>query len=298
MRILILGGNGMLGHRLLIDLSQKHSVKVTLRQNQSIYQKFNLFNDKNAFFGVDLFSEGSLESIFDEFKPEVVLNAAAIVKQRSEAKEYIPSIKLNSLFPHQLASLCSSHNARLICFSTDCVFSGEKGLYTEADMPDPVDLYGQTKLLGEVTNEKSCLTLRTSIFGLELSNKKSLIEWFLAQQGEIKGFSNAIYSGISTLEMARLIEFIISEKTDLSGLWHVSSQSISKLQLLLMLSDKLDRKDITIKQDDSFKCDRSLDSSRFVHSTGYQAPNWNDMLDELVCLIKLRKQESKDDVSR
>ena len=288
----------MLGHRLLIDLSQKHSVKVTLRQSQSFYQQFDLFNDENAFFGVDLFSEGSLEPIFDEFKPEVVLNAAAIVKQRSEAKEYIPSIKLNALFPHQLALLCHRHNARLICFSTDCVFSGEKGLYIEADIPDPVDLYGQTKLLGEVTNEENCLTLRTSIFGLELSNKKSLIEWFLAQQGEIKGFSSAIYSGISTLEMARLIDFIISEKADLSGLWHVSSQPISKLQLLLMLSDKLDCQDIVIKQDDSFTCDRSLDSSKFIHSTGYQAPNWNDMLDELVCLIKLRKQESKYYVSR
>jgi dTDP-4-dehydrorhamnose reductase len=171
--------------------------------------------------------------------------------------------------------------------STDCVFSGSKGMYLETDFEDAADLYGRSKLLGEVDTPHS-ITLRTSIIGLELSRKKSLIEWFLAQRGSIKGYSKVIYSGFTTIEMARIIEMLLLEQPTLSGVWHVASAPISKFDLLVELATILNRSDIEIEQDDTFVCDRSLDASQFGHATGYHAPNWHQMLGELAEQIQER----------
>jgi dTDP-4-dehydrorhamnose reductase len=279
-RILILGGDGMLGHRLLRGLAARHEVRVTLRRAMTYYAPFGLFTAGNAIDGVEATQFETVERALDVFAPKAVVNAVGIVKQRAAAKDAIASIEVNSLFPHRLALTCASRGARLVHLSTDCVFSGRKGTYTEADTPDAADLYGRSKLLGEL-DEPHCLTLRTSIIGLELVRDASLVEWYLAQRGTIRGFDRAIYSGFTTAEMTRIIERLLVRHGDLSGVWHVASAPISKYSLLSQLTAMLRRTDIVVERDDSVICDRSLDGSRFAARTGYRAPPWEAMLTEL-----------------
>lgn len=280
MRILILGGDGMLGHQLLVYFQKNHEVRVTLRQSFGAYQKYYLFNSANSYFDVDIRYDKDLFKVLLDFKPEVVLNAIGVIKQRQMDNIAIPNIEINALFPHRLADMCKTVSARMVHFSTDCVFSGLTGNYNESYQPDAKDFYGKTKYLGEVY-EKHCITLRSSVIGLELAHKASLIEWFLAQKGKIKGFRKAIYSGLTTKEMCRAIEHILIHYPELSGVWHVASHSINKYELLSMLSQKINRKDILIEPDDSFVCDRSLNGEAFSKLTGYQPPDWDTMLNEL-----------------
>jgi dTDP-4-dehydrorhamnose reductase len=280
MRILILGGDGMLGHQLLKSLAFRHDVKVTLRQDLGGYVHHGLFTEANAYTGIDVRSLERLSEVIADFHPEAVINAVGIVKQRSTAKESIPSLEINSLLPHRLAVLCKATGARLIHMSTDCIFSGKKGNYQESDPSDAEDLYGKTKYLGEV-HEANSLTLRTSIIGRELSRHTSLLDWFLAQTGMIKGFTNAIYTGFTTLEMSRIIEKMLLEYPDASGVYHVSSDPINKYELLLLIREKL-RLDIEIIPDGAFCCDRSLDSSRFRSEFNYTPPTWPAMIEELL----------------
>ena len=279
MRILILGGDGMLGHQLFKHLSKEHEVKVTLRQNLSAYEKFNLFFPENTFAGIDIRFTDQLLEVFREFQPQVIVNAVGIIKQRSSSKESIPSLEINSLFPHRLAILCNNIGTRMIHLSTDCVFSGKRGNYREDDPSDAIDLYGKSKYLGEV-NEHHYVTLRTSMIGRELSRKKSLLEWFLAQEGTIKGFKKAIFSGFSTQELSRIIEMILKEYPTTSGIYHVSSEPISKYDLLSLIKDRL-QLPIKIIPDKTFVCDRSLDSSRFRKDFNYYPPTWEKMVEEL-----------------
>ena len=186
MRILILGGDGMLGHQLLKYLRLRHNVKVTLRQSLTAYGQYGLFDIENSFSGIDVRSLERLIEVMADFRPEAVINAVGIVKQRPDAKEIIPSLEINALLPHRLAVLCKGIGARLIHLSTDCIFSGGKGSYLESDPSDAEDLYGKTKYLGEV-HEANNLTLRTSIIGRELSRHTSLLDWFLAQTDTVKG---------------------------------------------------------------------------------------------------------------
>lgn len=279
MRILILGGDGMLGHQLLTYLRPRHDVKVTLRQDILAYSHYGLFDDKNVFAGIDVRSLERLVEVVADFRPEAVINAVGIVKQRASAKESIPSLEINALLPHRLAVLCKGICARLIHLSTDCVFSGKKGNYLESDPSDAGDLYGKTKYLGEV-HEANCLTLRTSIIGRELSRHTSLFDWFLAQSGTVKGFTKAIYTGFTTLEMSRIIEKMLLEYPEASGVYQVSSDPINKYELLLLIREKLGL-DIEIIPDDTFCCDRSLDSSRFRREFNYIPPTWACMIEEL-----------------
>lgn len=285
MRILILGGDGMLGHQLLKSWQSTHDVHVTLRKNLAAYEAFGLFHKSNSSPEIDVRDLAGIAAVMKAFQPEAVVNAVGIVKQRAESHDAIPSLEVNSLLPHRLSVLCGERGARLIHVSTDCVFSGSKGKYTEDDPADAYDLYGRSKLLGEVTDPHT-ITLRTSIIGSELFRKSGLIEWFLKQQGTIKGFDKAIYSGFTTLEMARIMEKILLVHPKLSGLWHVASQPISKYELLQMVSAKLGRTNIEIERDTTFVCDRSLNGSRFNQATGYEPPSWETMLDELARQIK------------
>ncbi|MGI9227415.1 MAG: dTDP-4-dehydrorhamnose reductase family protein [Gammaproteobacteria bacterium] len=287
-KILILGGDGMLGHQLLEYFNSRYSVWVTLRSDTSKYRSYANFNSKNALFEVEASICEGFEKIIADIKPDVVINCVGIVRQRKEAEDAVESIKINSLLPHQLSVVCAKNNARLIHVSTDCVFSGKEGSYVESDIPDATDIYGRSKLLGEVTTGNS-ITLRTSIIGLELSRKQGLIEWFLAQRGTIKGYSNAIFTGFTTRELAFILEVLITQHPGLSGLWHVSSNPISKYQLLTDLAMKLNRKDIEIIEDKEFQCDRSLDGSKFTLATGYIPPSWDEMLDKLAAQIKNQK---------
>ena len=289
MRILILGGDGMLGHQLLKSYLNQHEVFITLHNDQSKYESCNFFNSNNSLYEVEASNKSQIKKIFSNLKPDVVINCIGIVKQRKEAEDAIKSIKINALLPHQLSLLCLENNSRLIQISTDCVFSGEKGNYSEDDVPDATDLYGKTKLLGEISAPHS-VTIRTSIIGLELSRKQGLIEWFLTQKGTIKGYDNAIFTGFTTLELASIIESLITQHTDLSGLWHVSSNPISKYQLLCNLAKKLNRQDIEIIKDEEFRCDRSLNGSKFISATGYTPPSWDKMLDTLADQIINRKK--------
>ncbi|MDR1012571.1 MAG: SDR family oxidoreductase [Coxiellaceae bacterium] len=287
MRILILGGDGMLGHQLFLHLRENHEVKVTLKKNLSLYSNIDLFDYENSYFGVDALNHFDLIKIFSDFMPEIVINAIGIIKQRCASDNVYLSLQINSLLPHRLLVLCKLIKSKLIHFSTDCVFSGLKGNYTEEDLPDAQDVYGRTKILGEVV-EGNCLTLRVSIVGLELFNKRSLIEWFLQQRGEISGFANAIYTGISNIEIARIIEHILVFYPKLCGLFHIASEKISKYDLLCRLYKALNKKNIKIRSNDKMFCDRSLVDKKFHDIVDYKILGWNDMLSELAMLIKKR----------
>jgi len=279
MRILILGGDGMLGHQLLKHFSSRHDTRVTLRRPLAEYAAFGLFDARNAYDGIELSRSEASARVIEEWQPEFVINAAGIVKQRPTAKEIIPSLEINALLPHRLAILCGAIGGRLVHVSTDCVFSGRKGNYGEADPADAEDLYGRTKLLGEV-HEPNCVTLRTSMIGPELSRKTGLLEWFLVQQKTIRGYRNAIFSGFTTLELARVIEMLLTHFPKASGLYHVSSTPISKFDLLTLIKQRLGL-GVQITPYDDFRCDRSLDSSRFRSEFGYRPPGWPAMVDEL-----------------
>ena len=281
----------MLGHQLVESWQDGHEVWATLRQDRSAYGGLPGLPAERTLCGVDVRRLGDVVDVVALVRPDAVVNAVGIVKQRPVAKEAIPSLEVNALFPHRLAQVCAASGARLVHLGTDCVFSGRKGGYVEQDEPDPVDLYGRTKLLGEL-HDARCLTLRTSIIGLELGRKGSLVEWFLAQRGRIKGFRRALYSGLTTREMARAISHLLAKEGALSGLWHLSSDPISKYDLLAGLSQRLGRTDVEIVPDDSFTCDRSLDGSALRGRSTYRVPSWDAMLDELADDV-LRRERNR-----
>jgi dTDP-4-dehydrorhamnose reductase len=237
--------------------------------------------------GVDVLAPGAIEALLDRVRPEAVVNAVGLVKQRPEAEDTIAVIETNALLPHRLAAACTRRGARLVHFSTDCVFSGERGRYSEEDRPDPVDTYGRTKLLGEVGAPH--LTLRSSIIGLELGRAQGLVEWFLASRGRIRGYRRALWSGLTTAEMARLVGRLLVDHRSLAGLWHVAAEPIDKHALLTRLARELGRDDVAIEPVDEPSCDRSLDGSAFAAATGYRAPSWDEMLRELAQEIRARR---------
>ena len=284
MKLLILGGEGMLGHKAFQVLGKRFDVWVTFREREPLWQQHPIYAELNrtqTVGGVDAMDLASVKHALDLVRPDAVLNCIGIIKQRDEAKAAIPAIAVNALFPHQLADLCQAVGARLIHISTDCVFSGQRGNYAESDAPDPADLYGRSKLLGEL-DRRGALTLRTSMIGWELKHRLGLIEWFAAQRGRtIKGYRRAIYSGLTTAVLAALIGDLIETQPRLEGLYHVASEPIDKHTLLVRLRDALDWRDVDIEADDEFKCDRSLDGSRFEQETGWRAPGWDAMIQGL-----------------
>lgn len=287
MRILIIGGDGMLGHRLFQSWRGRHEVTPTLRRERGAYPTLPADLAEAARYGIDLASLETLAELLVELRPELVVNAAGLVKQRAESHEALPSLQINSLFPHRLAQLCRLGGARMVHLSTDCVFSGRKGNYTEEDLPDPPDLYGRSKLLGEV-EAPGCLTLRTSMIGLELGRRSSLVEWFLAQRGPIRGFTRARFSGFITSELARAIEHLVTQPDPVEGRWHLAMAPISKYDLLQGLKARLGLA-LEIERDETFTCDRSLDASALYARTTYRPPSWEASLDELAAEIRDRE---------
>jgi dTDP-4-dehydrorhamnose reductase len=280
-RVLILGGGGMLGHRMWQDLKNRLDVYITVRDDFSEIKAFGIFNRDRTFHNVNVLDFKNLEKKTEELRPDVIINCIGIVKQISEAHDAIKSIEINSLFPHRLEKLCARIDSRLIHISTDCVFSGKKGNYNESDIPDPTDLYGRTKLLGEV-DEGNVLTLRTSLIGRELRTKHGLLEWFLSQDGKIvKGYTKAIFSGFPTLVFSRILTDIIMKHKQLRGVYHVSSYPISKFDLLRLIKKTMNL-NIEITPEDDFCCDRSLDSSRFSRECSYAPLSWEAMIQEMV----------------
>ena len=270
----------MLGHQLWRQLHSHHEVWVTLRQPLDKYQPYGLFEAERTITNVDVSNDDVIAQVFRRVRPEAVINCVGIIKQLREAADPLVSIAINSLLPHRLARHCALSGARLIHISTDCVFSGRKGKYTESNASDAEDLYGRSKFLGEVHGPQA-VTLRTSIIGRELETKSGLIDWFLSQRGRmIKGYRRAIYTGFTTLELARIIERILMRHPEIHGLWQVSAEPITKYELLKLARDAFQWEG-EIVPDDTLVCDRSLDSTRFRAATGYLPPGWTKMLAEL-----------------
>jgi len=280
-RLLVLGGSGMLGHRIWLHLQARYDTWVTLRRPKEAFREFGLFAEAKVIEGLAASDFASLEECISSVRPNVVINCIGIVKQIKEAADPIPSITINSLLPHQVARICERMGARLIHFSTDCVFSGRRGRYKEDDTADAVDLYGRTKYLGEIRDRPSAITLRTSIVGKEIDSAHGLIEWFLRQEGKrVRGFKKAIFTGLTTNEMARVVEMLIEQQPAASGLWHVASEPISKFDLLTLVKQRL-KLAVEMEEDCEFDCDRSLDGERFNKTFGYRPPGWPNMIDEM-----------------
>jgi len=277
-RILIVGAAGMLGHVLLSELSERDGMEVlgTVRTVEGLGRWFPADLLARIRGGVEAERFDTVRRALDATRPDLVVNCIGIVKQRSDARDPVISIRTNSLFPHLLARACTEAGARMIHIGTDCVFSGGRGGYREGDRPDPVDLYGRTKLLGEVETAGT-VTLRTSLIGHELSARQGLVEWFLAQEGAVKGFARAVFSGFPTVEMARIVAERVVPNEGLTGIYHVSSAPIAKYDLLRLVAEEYGVR-IGIDREEEFACNRSLDSSRFRESTGYEPPSWPELV--------------------
>jgi dTDP-4-dehydrorhamnose reductase len=270
----------MLGHQLWRGLHAQHDTWVTLRRPVADFAVHNLFDEAKAIQFDDINDDTALERALGQAKPEAVINCVGLIKQRDEASDEALTLRVNAEFPHRLAKRCGEAGARLIHFSTDCIFAGTKGNYTESDPSDAADLYGQSKHQGEVADAHS-VTLRTSVIGHELGTNLALLDWFLSQRGQaISGFTKAIYSGFTTLEMARIVDRILTQHPALSGVWHVASEPISKFALLQLCREKLGWEGV-IEPNDEFVCDRSLNADRFNQATGYTPPSWEAMISEL-----------------
>lgn len=280
-KVLILGATGMLGHTLFSMLSGRpeFAVFAAARGTKDPARWFPPGLLQRIRGGVDAERFDTVVRVLEEIRPDVVVNCIGVVKQLPLAKDPIAAITVNTLFPHRLARACGEAGIRMIHISTDCVFSGGKGNYFESDLPDATDLYGRTKLLGEVDTPR-CVTLRTSIIGHELSGRHGLVEWFLAQEESVRGFARAVFSGFPTVELSGIVAERVIPNEGLTGLYHVSSAPISKYELLRLVMERYGKR-IRIERDEAFVCDRSLDSTRFREATGYQPPPWPVMVSRM-----------------
>ena len=280
-KILVLGVTGMAGHVIFMQMSEKTDLDVyaTARKSNDLSQWFSKKLIKNILTGVDADNFDTFAEAFKIIKPDIVINCIGLIKQLPIASDPSSAIGINALLPHRIAALCDSANSRMIHISTDCVFDGSKGSYKEEDPSDAKDLYGRSKFLGEVEYPHS-ITLRTSMIGHELKGKLSLIEWFFAQKTKVRGFVNAIYSGLPTVELAKIIIDYVIPNSDLKGVYHVSSEPISKYDLLKLVVQKYEKK-IQIEKYNDFYKNLSLDSSAFYHVTGYKSPSWPKLIEKM-----------------
>ncbi|OHB72118.1 MAG: hypothetical protein A2W23_00395 [Planctomycetes bacterium RBG_16_43_13] len=283
MKILVLGGEGMLGHKMFQTLLARYpdtACTIFTSLSEPFYRKIDLFHKGKVVDKIDAMNLPVLGEKLRDLRPEFIVNCIGIVKQREETKAAIPSITLNSLLPHRLSEFAMEWCGRVIHFSTDCVFSGNRGNYTEEDPVDAEDLYGKSKYLGEVSTENA-LTLRTSIIGRELAHFKSLLEWFLGQKGKtVRGFKRVIYSGVTTNYMAQLVSNLISDHPNLSGLYQVTGHAISKYDLLCMLREAF-KLDVEIVPDEQEVSNRSMIGEKFFRATGCRTPNWQVLVAKL-----------------
>jgi dTDP-4-dehydrorhamnose reductase len=273
MNVLVLGASGMLGNAVFRYFSGDAGFRTlgTIRQ-QGAAQSFEPELRSRLLPGVDVLNHDHLVRAFEAAKPDVVVNCIGLIKQLDNVNDPLEALPINALLPHRIARLCAVSNARMIHVSTDCVFAGTRGNYREDDLPDATDLYGRSKLLGEV-DYPHAITLRTSIIGHEFGRASALIDWFLSQTGSIKGFRKAIYSGVPTVELARIMKDFVLPNRELRGVYHVAAAPIAKFDLLTLVA-KIYGKSIEIVPYDQFQIDRSLDAERFRKATGYVAPEW------------------------
>jgi dTDP-4-dehydrorhamnose reductase len=278
MKVLVLGVTGMLGSTLFREFSADSNFQVwgTLR-NPAGRKYFSEVNQFGLLSHIDVLNTDDLVSVLEQVRPDVVVNCVGLIKQLAEAKDPLTVLPINAMFPHRLAKLCALADARLVHISTDCVFSGRKGMYVEQDVSDAEDLYGKSKYIGELHDAPHVITLRTSIIGHELDSSESLLDWFLSQKGSTKGYVKAIFSGLPTIELTRVIKEYVIPMPELNGLYHVSTVPIDKLSLLKLVAGAY-QKEIEIVSDDRIRIDRSLDSTRFQQTTGYVPPSWPELV--------------------
>jgi dTDP-4-dehydrorhamnose reductase len=277
-RILITGGGGMLGHKLWQLLPEKFPDSyVTIRKPKTYYDRCGLFNGSNVLESIDLRDPGQLKAILKEIRPTVIVNCAGVTLRSKEAQDRISNIAVNALLPHLLAEWCAENGARLIHFSTVCVFDGRLGNYDENSPPDARDLYGTTKMLGDV--QMPCvLTLRSSFIGREIFGGTELLEWFLAQKGKrVNGYRKALFTGLTTNHLAEVAGEMIEKFPDLNGLYNVSSETVSKYELLNLMKAAY-KIDVAIEPDDIFQCRRNLNGNKFIKATGFKCPSWRQMM--------------------
>lgn len=282
-KILVLGGTGMLGHQLAREMNERFEVAVTTRGSASAWDDHPVLGPFERLGEVRVECLDSVLDALGRVEPDVVINAVGLIKQDPRGDDPLAAIEINAAFPHRLACLCRLSGTHLVHIGTDCVFSGRRGGYTEDDLPDPPDLYGRTKLLGEVGGP-GCLTLRTSLVGRELRNSREprgLVEWFLSQEcGAVRGYTQAVFSGFVTRTFARCLAELLTERPDLEGVWHMAAEPIAKYDLLLRLRDAFGL-DVEIEPDDRVVIDRSLDASKLRTETGFEPPSWDDMIQDL-----------------
>lgn len=278
MRILVLGASGMLGNAMIRVLSEKADWQVygTVRAENS-KRFFNEGITGRLISGIDVERADSLTQAFIRTRPDVVINCVGLVKQLADADDPLQAIPINALLPHRLAGLCELSGARLVHMSTDCVFAGDKGGYRESDPSDARDIYGRSKFLGEVAYPHT-ITLRTSVIGHELQSAHGLVGWFLSQQGRCDGYTRAVFSGLPTVVLAQIVRDVLIPRADLSGVYHVAAQPISKYDLLKLVAGAYGKK-IEIIPNDRLVIDRSLNAERFRDATGYVAPGWPELIE-------------------
>ena len=276
-KILVLGASGMLGNAVFRVLagSPQSDVVGTVRSSRSVGLLPNILRER-LISGVDVENSDTLVFLFSKIRPTVVVNCIGLVKQLAESDDPLQAIPVNSILPHRLARLCDAVGARLVHMSTDCVFSGKRGMYSETDFPDADDLYGRSKFLGEV-DYPNAITLRTSIIGHERDGARSLINWFLSQEGQVKGYARAVFSGFPTVEIARIIRDYVIPNPELHGVFNVSAEPINKFDLLTLVAEVYG-KSIEIVSDDKLVIDRSLDSTRFRQATGFSPEPWPELI--------------------
>lgn len=278
MKILILGGDGMIGHKIAQALdAQNQEVIISIRKKRNTTLKdfpegINIiFND---------FLKVNILDLLDKVNPDVIINSIGITMRRGVAENISDTIYLNSFFPHQLSNWALAFKKRLIHFSTDCIFSGSEGSYLEDSTPDALDYYGKTKGLGEI-NSKSSLTIRSSMIGPELFNKTELFEWIINnKEKEINGFSTVMYSGVTTVYMARLLADLIDNHKNLSGIYNVASKPISKFQLLHLINDNFNL-GLIINFDKTVISNKTLNASKIEKEIGLQRPSWDELISNL-----------------
>lgn len=280
--MLILGASGMIGHRMWATLGERHEAIGVLRRHElGALSMIPGIATKKTFFGVEFQDLSRLTKIVSDTKPDIVLNCVGIVKQLKDSSDHMKSIALNALFPHQLAKVCADNNARMIQFSSDCVFDGLKGNYTETDFPNAQDLYGRSKAMGEVDYLTNVVTMRTSSIGREVFPHGGLVEWFLSnEEKKITGYKQAIYSGFPTQRLGSIISDYIIPNKELSGVIHVAGTPIDKFSLLSMIKDHF-KLNIDLLVNEQVKVERGLNFDNFSKLTGFKSPSWKEMMKDL-----------------
>lgn len=276
-RVLVLGASGMLGHTVfrLLAGNPGFDVRGSVRSTGALAHFAPAVRGQIT-CGVDVENHDTLIDLLAIHQPGVVINCVGLVKQLSGADDPLAALPINAMLPHRLARLCGLAGARLVHVSTDCVFSGRRGAYREEDEADALDLYGRSKHIGEV-DYPHAVTLRTSIIGHELGTAHGLVGWFLAQNSGVKGYGRAVFSGLPTVELARVIRDFVIPTPGLRGVHHVSAAPINKYDLLCLIAESYGRT-TDIERDDTFVIDRSLDSTRFRQATGYTPPLWPELI--------------------